>query len=401
MNTANRLSQLGTENAFTVLNEVNALKAAGRDIISFAIGEPDFTTPENIKQACMKAIQENHTQYCPSSGILPLREAIAHHVATTRNIDVTPDDVVVTSGGKPIIYFTIHALINPGDEVIYPNPGFPIYESVIRFVGGIPVPAPLLEDKDFSFDTDYLKTLVTPRTKLIILNSPQNPTGGTLTRKDLEQIAEIAIQNDLWILSDEIYSRIIYSGEFLSISSFPGMKERTIILDGFSKTYAMTGWRLGYGIMNKELALQISRLVTNCESCTNTFIQYAGIEALTGSQRSVDEMVCEFKRRRDLIVQGLNGIPGFSCKIPLGAFYAFPNVTEACRRFGFADSKALQHYLLHTAGVATLPRTSFGEKNVAENQEYLRFSYATSRDNITKGLQRITEALKDRDLQEK
>jgi len=393
MNTADRLNQLGTENAFTVLSEVNRLQALGRDIISFAIGEPDFTTPENIKQACIQAIQENHTQYGPSSGILPLREAIADHVAKTRNIEVTPDEVVVTPGGKPIIYFALHALINPGDEVIFPNPGFPIYESVIRFVGGIPIPAPLLEEKDFSFDTEHLKTLVTPKTKLIILNSPQNPTGGTLTRKDLEQIADIALQNDLWVLSDEIYSRIIYSGEFLSISSLPEMKDRTIILDGFSKTYAMTGWRLGYGIMNKQLALHISRLVTNCESCTNTFIQHAGIEALTGPQESVDEMVHEFKLRRDLIVQGLNAIPGFSCKVPLGAFYAFPNVTEACRRFGFEDSKALQHYLLHTAGVATLPRTSFGEKNATESQEYLRFSYATSRENITKGLQLIREAL--------
>ncbi|MDR3562586.1 MAG: pyridoxal phosphate-dependent aminotransferase [Negativicutes bacterium] len=393
MKLATRLNQLGTENAFEVLKEVNALKATGRDIISFAIGEPDFDTPENIKQACIQAIQKNETHYCPSAGIQPLRETIAAYISKSRNIPVSPDEVVVTPGGKPIMFYVMHALVNPGDEVIYPNPGFPIYESVIRFLDGVPVPAPLLEEKDFSLDTDHLAQLITPKTKLIIINSPQNPTGGMITAKDLEKIAALAIKHDLWVLSDEIYSRMLYSGTFTSISSLPGMKERTIILDGFSKTYAMTGWRLGFGIMNEELATAIARLITNCESCTNTFIQHAAIEALTGPQDSVDSMVSEFKARRDLIVDGLNNIPGITCKLPNGAFYVFPNVTGACKELGFADSKELQQYILHHGNVAVLPRTSFGEKNAAETQEYLRFSYATSRENIIKGLDRIKTAL--------
>jgi len=389
MKFADRLSLLGTENAFEVLAEVNKLKAQGRDIISFAIGEPDFDTPENIKQACIKAVEANHTHYTPSAGIMPLRETIATYMAKTRGISVRPEEVIVTPGGKPIMYYIIHALVNPGDEVIYPNPGFPIYESVINFVGGKPVPAPLLEEKNFSLDTDYLKTLITPKTKLIIINSPQNPTGGMLTKADLEAIAKLAIDNDLWVLSDEIYSRMIYSGEFFSISSLPGMKERTIILDGFSKTYAMTGWRLGYGVMPEELATWIARLITNCESCTNAFIQYAAIEALTGPQDDAAAMVKEFKARRDLIVDGLNAIKGFSCKLPNGAFYVFPNVTEACRNLGFSGSKELQQYILHQGNVAVLPRTAFGVKNVGEKDEYLRLSYANSQANIIEGLKRI------------
>ncbi|WP_371378343.1 pyridoxal phosphate-dependent aminotransferase [Sporomusa aerivorans] len=393
MKLASRLSNLGTENAFEVLNEVNRLKAAGRDIISFAIGEPDFDTPDNVKQAGIRAIKDNFTHYSPSAGILPLREAIARHIANTRAIQVTPDEVVVTPGGKPIIYYILHALVNPGDEVIYPNPGFPIYESVIRFTGGIPVPAPILEERDFSLDTRELEKRITPRTKLIILNSPHNPTGGMLTPQDLKHIAELACRHDLWILSDEIYSRIAYAGSFASISSLPGMQARTIILDGFSKTYAMTGWRLGYGIMPQELAVHIARLITNCESCTNTFVQYGGLEALTGPQAFVEGMVAEFKARRDLIVAGLNSIPGVSCKVPKGAFYVFPNVTEACKKLRLADGKALQQYLLHTASVAALPRSAFGERNTGETQEYLRFSYATSRENIVKGLERIAQAM--------
>lgn len=393
MNIADRMNRLGTENAFEVLAEVNKLQADGRDIISFAIGEPDFDTPSNIKKACIKAIEQNYTHYGPSSGILPLREAIANYVGMTRGIPVAPNEVVVTPGGKPIIYFTIHALVNPGDEVIYPNPGFPIYESVIKFVGGVPVPAPLLEEKEFSLDTNQLRNLITPKTKLIILNSPQNPTGGMLSQDDLKEIAALAIEHDLWILSDEIYSRIIYSGKFTSISSLPGMKERTIILDGFSKTYAMTGWRLGYGIMNADLASQIARLETNCESCTNTFIQYGGIEALTGPQGFVDSMVAEFKARRDLIVAGLNSIKGISCKNPNGAFYVFPNVTEACRNLGLKDSKELQKHILYNGNVAVLPRTSFGARNTGETGEYLRLSYATSRENIIKGLDRIKKLI--------
>lgn len=394
MKLAHRLTQLGTENAFEVLNEVNRLKTAGRDIISFAIGEPDFDTPEHIKQAGITAIQDNFTHYSPSAGILPLREAIAGYIAKTRNLCVNHDEVVVTPGGKPIIYYVLHALVDPGDEVIYPNPGFPIYESVIRFTGGIPVPVPILEERDFSIDTAELEKLITPKTKLIILNSPHNPTGGMLTAKDLAHIADLARRHDLWVLSDEIYSRITYGGTFGSISSLPGMQERTIILDGFSKTYAMTGWRLGYGVMNKELAVHIARLITNCESCTNTFVQLGGLEALTGPQDFVNGMVDEFKARRDLIAAGLNSIPGFSCKIPNGAFYVFPNVTEACRRLGLPDSKALQQHLLYNANVAVLPRSAFGKRNSGETQEYLRFSYATSCDSIAEGLERIEKAMR-------
>lgn len=393
MKLADRLNHLGIENAFEVLAEVTSLKAQGRDIISFAIGEPDFDTPENIKEACIRAIRDNHTHYGPSAGLPALRETIAAYIAGTRGIDVSPEEVVVTPGGKPIIYYIIHALINPGDEVLYPNPGFPIYESVIQFVGGKPVPVPLLEEKDFSLDTIHLQSLITPKTKLIILNSPQNPTGGMLTDADLAAIADLAVKHDLWVLSDEIYSRVLYDGQFRSISALLGMKERTIILDGFSKTYAMTGWRLGYGVMPKELATWIARLVTNNESCTNTFIQYAAIEALTGPQQATLEMVNEFKARRDLIVSGLNDIRGISCKLPGGAFYVFPNVTQACRNLGFADAKALQRYLLYEGNVAVLPRTSFGVKNIGETEEYIRLSYATSRENIAEGLRRIKKAL--------
>lgn len=393
MKRAERLNRLGIENAFEVLAEVTKLKAQGRDILSFAIGEPDFDTPENIKEACIQAIRDNHTHYCPSAGLPLLRDTIAAYIAKTRGIPVSADEVVVAPGGKPLIYYIIHALVDPGDEVIYPNPGFPIYESVINFVGGTAVPVPLLEEKEFSLDTDYLRTLVTPKTKLIILNSPQNPTGGMLTKADLEAIAKIAVENDLWVFSDEIYSRMLYSGEFFSISSLPGMKERTIILDGFSKTYAMTGWRLGYGVMPAELATWIARLITNNESCTNTFIQYAAVEALTGPQDASEAMVQEFKARRDLIVDGLNSIKGISCKLPNGAFYVFPNVTQACKNLGFADAKQLQQYLLYDANVAVLPRTSFGVKNVGETEEYLRFSYATSRENIIEGLRRIKAAI--------
>lgn len=394
MQFASRMNRLGTENAFEILAEVNRLKAEGRDIISFAIGEPDFETADHIKDAAIRALRDNQTHYGPSNGILPLREAIAKHVSATRQIDVNPNQVVVMPGGKPIIYYTIHALVDEGDEVIYPNPGFPIYESVIRFVGGIPVPAPLSEANGFSFDIERLKQLVSPKTKLLILNSPQNPTGGIISPADLAEIARLAEQYDFWILSDEIYSRIVYDGTFHSIASLPNMAKRTIILDGFSKTYAMTGWRLGYGIMNEELAKQLTNLETNCESCTNTFVQYAGLEALTGPQDHVDAMVAEFRARRDLIVDGLNAIDGFTCQKPNGAFYVYPNVTEACRKLGLADAKAFQKYLLYEAGVAVLPRTAFGGKLEGETEEYIRFSYATSQDTIREGLRRIAEAMK-------
>ncbi len=390
---AKRMDLLGTENAFVVLAEVNKLKSQGKDIVSFCIGEPDFDTPKNIKDAAIDAINSNHTHYGPSAGLPELREAIAGYISKTRNIKVKPQEVVVTPGGKPIIYYSIHSLVDSGDEVIYPNPGFPIYESVINFVGAKPVPIPLLEEKGFSFDIDYLKKIVNNKTKMIILNSPQNPTGGVLSKEDLESIAELAKKYNLWILSDEIYSRIVYEGEFNSIASIGDLKDRTIILDGFSKTYAMTGWRIGYGVMPEELASRIAQLVTNCESCTATFTQMAATEAYNGPQDEVDKMVTEFKERRDLIVQLLNEIKGFKCLVPKGSFYVFSNITEACKNLNLKNSQELQQFILHKADVAVLPRTSFGTKNEGENEEYIRFSYATSKENIIKGLERIKKLI--------
>lgn len=393
MQIANRMKLLGRETAFEVLAEVNKLKAQGKDVISFAIGEPDFDTPSNIIEAGSKALHEGYTHYGPSAGILPFRESIARYISQTRGINVDPEEVVVTPGAKPIIFYAILTCINEGDEVIYPNPGFPIYESVINFVGAKAIPLPLLEEKDFRFDVDMLKDKITDKTKLIMINSPQNPTGGILAKSDLEAIADLAIENDVWVFSDEIYSNMVYDGEFQSIISIPRMKERTILLDGFSKTYAMTGWRLGFGVMNTELASHFTRLETNSVSCTATFTQMAGIEALEGSQEQSREMIQEFHARRDIIVEGLNGIDGISCKNPGGAFYVFPNVTMACRNLNLKDSKELQQYLLYEAGVAVLARTCFGKKNEGENQEYIRLSYATSRENILEGIKRIKEAV--------
>jgi len=396
MQIARRIGRLGTETAFEVLAEVNKLKAEGQDIISFALGEPDFDTPQNIKDAVKKAIYDGYTHYSPSAGILPLRESIAHYISETRGIKVVPEEVVVTPGAKPIVFDSILSCINEGDEVIYPNPGYPIYESVINFIGGKPVPLPLLEEKGFSFAPGELKVRITPRTKMIIINSPQNPTGGILSQDDLETIAEIAIQADLWVLSDEIYSKIIYEGKFRSIISIAGMKERTILVDGFSKTYAMTGWRLGFGIMKKELAAYIARIETNVDSCTATFTQYAGIEALEGSQDKSLAMIAEFQKRRDLIHQELNKIKGIKCLMPKGAFYIYPNVTEACRNLAFHNSKELQQYLLHQANVAVLARSCFGKRNEGEKEEYIRLSYVTSRENIIKGIKRIKKAIESK-----
>jgi len=396
MQLAQRMSRLGTENAFVVLAEVNKLKAQGKDIISFCIGEPDFDTPGNIKKAAIEAIEDGYTHYGPSAGIPELRRVVADYISKTRDINVSAEEVVITPGGKPVIYFCLHALAGEGDEVIYPNPGFPIYESVINFVGAKPVPAPLLEEKGFSFDIDYLKKIVNNKTKMIILNSPQNPTGGILSKEDLKDIAGLAQKHDLWVLSDEIYSRIVYDGKFESITSIDGLKDRTIILDGFSKTYAMTGWRIGYSVMSAELVVKIAQLETNCESCTATFTQIAAREAYTGPQGEAEKMVKEFKARRDLIVNGLNDIEGINCLKPGGSFYIFPNVTEVCKNLGFSGSKEFQEHLLHKAGIAVLPRTSFGVKNDGENQEYIRLSYATSRDNIINGLKRIKDAVEQR-----
>ena len=393
MELAKRIQNLGTENAFKVLAEVNKLKSAGKDILSFAIGEPDFDTPENIKQAGINAIRDNFTHYNPSAGIPALRQGIAKHLSITRRISVDPEEVVVTPGGKPIIFNSLFALINPGDEVIYPNPGFPIYESVINFIDGVAVPIPIVEEKNFSIDVDHLEKIITSKTKMIILNSPQNPTGGVIEKEDLNRIAQLAIKHDIIVFSDEIYSGIVYDGKFNSIASIPGMKERTIILDGFSKTYAMTGWRLGYGMFTKEVAAHIANLGTNSVSCTATFTQMAGVEALSGPQDDSLKMAAIFKERAKLIVDGLNDIKGISCIRPKGAFYVFPNVTEACKNMGIKSSEDLQQYLLHEGGVAVLPRTSFGVRNKGENQEYIRLSYATGNDVIINGLARIKKAI--------
>ena len=377
---ASRMSRLGTETAFEVLNRARALEKQGKEVIHLEIGEPDFDTPANVIEAAVGALHKGWTHYGPAAGLPDLRQTIADYVSRTRRVPVSSDEVVVVPGGKPIIFFTILALIDEGDEVIYPNPGFPIYESMINYVGGRAIPIPLREERDFSIDVKELASLITGRTKLIILNSPHNPTGGVLTRKDILAIAEAIGDRNIMVLSDEIYSRLIYEGEDFSIMSVPGFKERTILLDGFSKTYAMTGWRMGYGVMRPDLATHISRLMTNSNSCTASFTQVAGIEALRGDQSSVDKMNAEFRRRRDVFVAGLNKIKGFSCRVPKGAFYAFPNITKT----GWS-SKKLADALLEQAGVACLSGTAFG----AYGEGYLRFSVANSLENLNKALARI------------
>jgi aspartate aminotransferase len=379
---AGRMSRLGTETAFEVLNRARALEKQGKEIIHLEIGEPDFDTPANVVEAGVDALHKGWTHYGPAAGLPDLRQTIADYVSRTRNVPVSSDEVVVVPGGKPIIFFTMLALIEAGDEVIYPNPGFPIYESMVNYSIGKAIPIPLREDRDFSVDTKELASLITDRTKLIILNSPHNPTGGVLTKKDILEISEAIGDRNILILSDEIYSRLIYDGDHFSIMSVPGFKERTILLDGFSKTYAMTGWRMGYGVMRPDLAEQISRLQTNATSCTASFTQIAGIEALRGDQCSVDKMSAEFKRRRDVFVAGLNKIKGFSCRIPKGAFYTFPNITKT----GW-PSKKLADALLEQAGVACLSGTAFGEYG----EGYLRFSVANSLENLNKALTRIED----------
>ena len=380
---ARRMSRLGTETAFEVLNKARALERQGKSIIHLEIGEPDFDTPSNVIEAGVDALRKGWTHYGPSAGLPELRQALAEYVSRTRGVKVSSDEVVVVPGGKPIIFFTILSLIDEGDEVIYPNPGFPIYESMIHYVGGRAVPIQLREERDFSLDVDELASLINERTRLIILNSPQNPTGGVLERRDIEQIAKIIGDRNVMILSDEIYSRLLFDGgQHFSIMSVPGMQERTILLDGFSKTYAMTGWRMGYGVMRPDLATHITRLMTNSNSCTASFTQMAGIEALRGDQASVDHMCAEFKSRRDVFVAGLNKIKGFSCRMPKGAFYVFPNVTKTGWK-----SKPLADALLDQAGVAGLSGTAFG----AFGEGYLRFSVANSLENLQQALDRIDE----------
>ncbi len=379
------MKSLETETAFEVLAKAKALEKQGKEIVHLEIGEPDFDTPQNVKDAAARAMSAGYTHYTPSAGMLELKEAIAEHVSETRRLDVKPEEVVVTPGAKPVMFFGVLALVNPGEEVLYPNPGFPVYESVIKFVGAKPVPIPLREENGFSLDPEYVKEKITAKTKMIILNSPENPTGGVATQEQLGVIADcLARRDDVFVLSDEIYSRIIYEGGHESITQFDGMKDKTILLDGFSKTYAMTGWRLGYGVMRKDLAAKFAQLMTNSNSCTNTFVQLAGVEALKGSQGDVENMVAEFRRRREVIVDGLNDIKGFRCMKPRGAFYAFPNITGTGM-----NSRELGERLLHKAGVAVLPGASFGEFG----EGYLRLSFANSVENIRKALERIENSL--------
>ncbi len=384
MKLARRVFRLGTESAFEVLAKARALEAQGREIVHLEIGEPDFDTPPHIVEAAIAALRRGETHYTPSAGIMPLREAIAKEVSCTRGISVEPEEVVVTPGAKPIIFFTLLALCQQGDEVIYPNPGFPIYESMIRFVGARPVPIRLRMENGFSLDPDELRRLLTSRTRLLILNSPGNPTGSVLSQADVEAIARVLQGHDCLILSDEIYGRLIFEGSHFSIASVPGFKERTVILDGFSKTYAMTGWRLGYGVMPKALAKHITLLMTNSNSCTATFSQHAGIAALTGPQEPVEKMVAAFRERRQVIVDGLNALPGVKCPVPQGAFYAFPNIEGTGLK-----SKALADLLLEEAGVAVLSGTAFGDYG----EGFLRLSYANSVANLRKALARMEELL--------
>jgi aspartate/methionine/tyrosine aminotransferase len=383
---ARRMSRLGTETAFEVLSKAKALERQGRSIIHLEIGEPDFETPGNIVEAAVDALRTGWTHYGPSAGLPDLRETIAQYVSHTRGVDVSPDQVVVVPGGKPIMFFTMLALIDEGDEVIYPNPGFPIYESMINYAGGNAVPIQLHEERDFAMDVRELVSLITDRTKLIILNSPQNPTGGILPREDIEQVARAIGDRNIMVLSDEIYSRLQFEGEPFSIMKIPGMQERTILLDGFSKTYAMTGWRVGYGVMRADLATQITRLMTNSNSCTATFTQMACIEALQGDQSAVVRMCAEFKHRSEVFVAGLNKIKGFSCRMPKGAFYVFPNITASGWK-----SKPLADALLEQTGVAALSGAAFGQYG----EGFLRFSVANSLKNLEEALYRIDRWTKE------
>src|ERR1039457_5313025 len=384
MKLAERMSRIGVESAFDVLVRARGLEAQGKSVIHLEIGEPDFPTPSHIVEAAKRALDEGWTHYGPTQGLPELREAIAAHISRTRGIDVGPQHVSVVPGGKPIIFFPMIALLEPGDEVIYPNPGFPIYESMIRFLGARPVPIPLEEERGFSFDLDRFRDSLTDRTKMVVLNSPENPTGGVIPREDLKVIADLLRDRDVMILSDEIYSQIYYGSEPpVSITSFPGMLEKTIILDGFSKTYAMTGWRMGYGVMPTWLVEAVNKLMVNSNSCTASFTQRAGIAAINGPQDCVSQMVAEFRRRRDAICKGRNEFPGLRCAVPAGAFYAFANVTGTG-----IDSKELADFLLNEAGVSCLNGGCFGEYGTG----YVRFSYANSLANLNEAVERIKKA---------
>lgn len=384
MKFAERMNHLGTETAFEVLARARALEAKGKDIVHLEIGEPDFDTPRNIILAAQTAMDKGFTHYGPSAGMPEARAAIAEYVSRTRNVSIDPQQVVITPGAKPIIFFTALALLDPGDEVIYPDPGFPIYESMAEYIGATRVPLPLTEKNNFAFDPDQLESLITKRTRLVIINSPHNPTGAVLPKETIARLAELAVKHDFFVLSDEIYSRIIYDGQNYTPYAYPGMPERTIILDGYSKTYAMTGWRLGYGVFPLELAAKVAKLQTNSTSCTCSFTQIAGVEALRGPQDSVDAMVKEFRARRDLVVDGLNKIPNFRCHRPAGAFYVFPNISQTGR-----TSKQMENFLMEEAGVAVLAGTSFGP----QGEGFIRLSYANSQANLKKAIERIAAAM--------
>ncbi len=387
MKLAGRMDKILVETAFEVLVRARELEAQGKKVIHLELGEPDFDTPAYIREAAKKALDEGWTHYGPTQGLPELREIIARHISETRGIEVGPEHVCVTPGGKPIIFFPMLALLEEGDEVIYPNPGFPIYESMIGVCGARPVPVPLLEDRGFSFDLNVLEDRLSERTKMIVLNSPQNPTGGLIPREDIAAIAELVRDRDLIVLSDEIYSRIYYEERPFSIASLPGMQEKTIILDGFSKIYAMTGWRIGYGVMPVWLAQAVNKLMVNSNSCTASFTQRAAMAALTGPQEESERMVAEFRRRRDAFVKGLNELPGFRCNLPRGAFYAFPNITGTGM-----GSKELADALLNEAGVAGLSGTAFG----AYGEGFLRLSYANSYENLMEAVERIDRFLRSR-----
>ncbi len=385
MRLASRMERIGTETAFEAAARARALEATGRDVIHLEIGEPDFDTPRNVSEAAARALlDEGATHYTAANGIEPLREAVAAEVKRWKGIEASADQVVVTPGAKPIMFYAMLALVEDGDEVIYPNPGFPIYESMARYVGGTPVAAPLREANDFRMDLDEVASLITDRTRMLVINTPHNPTGSILTDADIRRLAELALEHDLVVLADEIYGRLQYSGEPLSIATLPGMAERTITLDGFSKTFAMTGWRLGYGVLPEWLVPAFNRLVINSVSCTNAFAQAGAIEALVGPQDSANAMREEFMARRQLMVEGLNAIPGVSCVMPHGAFYTFPNVSS----FGRSSAEIADH-LLYDAGVCGLAGTAFG----THGKGYLRFSYANSRANLTAALERVGESL--------
>ena len=382
---AARQALLGTETAFETLAKAKELERQGKSIVHLEIGEPDFDTPEHIRDAAKQALDDGFTHYGASAGQIELREAIAKHQTECQGYDVSADSVIVTPGGKPVMFFTIMALVEQGVEVIYPNPGFPIYESMINYMGGIAVPMQLNEESGYNADIDNLRSLITPRTKLIIINSPNNPCGSVIPESDLEKIAEMAGENDLVVLADEIYKDMYYGDqEHVSITQFPGMRERTVILDGFSKSYAMTGWRLGYGVFPDFLVEPVTRLMTNSVSCTSVFSQMAAIAALEGPQDSVAAMMEEFTKRRDLVVEGLNSLPGITCPVPKGAFYAFPNI----RATGMS-SQEFANKALYEAGVALLAGTAFG----AFGDGYIRISFANSQENLLEAIERLRKIL--------